>query len=58
MKSKRFLYRNAITENYKWLLRKHLKEMEACIHTHKIDIEKAMLAKTPPEFDEYFTRRL
>lgn len=42
MKMKSIIYRRAITENFKWLLRKHLKEMESCIDTHKIDIEKAM----------------
>jgi predicted alpha/beta-fold hydrolase len=58
MKMKSIIYRRAITENFKWLLRKHLKEMESCIDTHKIDIEKAMQASHPSEFDEYFTRRL
>ena len=32
--------------------------MESCIDSHKIDIEKAMQAQHPSEFDEYFTRRL
>lgn len=54
----RSLYRDGITENFKWLLRHHLSEMEPNIKQYGIDINAAMKATTPEEFDEVITRRL
>lgn len=32
--------------------------MNACFDEHNIDIKKVLEAKTPYEFDHYFTRQL
>lgn len=52
------LYQSQITANFKWLLEMHKDIMHQCIETHGIDLEKAFEAKTPEEFDHYFTVRL
>jgi predicted alpha/beta-fold hydrolase len=41
------IYKEAIVENFKWLLRHHLEEMKPNVEKHGIDIDKAMLATTP-----------
>lgn len=47
-----------MTKHFKWLLNKHLDVMAACFDELSIDIEKVFSAKSPWEFDHYFTRHL
>lgn len=52
------MYIYYLTKHFKWLLNKHLDVMTACFEELEIDITKVLSAKTPWEFDHYFTRQL